>query len=85
MNRDKQKTININGYDVPEPVRELPSDLTVYWCPSILSTTYMSHAFAWLNGEFDVALLKRGLVHLTKEAAELHSKALLSFTNGEIK
>ena len=34
----------------------------------------------WNNSNYNYHFLKAGLIHLTPEAAELHAKALLSFT-----
>ncbi len=77
--RKKQKTININGFEVPEPVREpLPYGTeyyTIELCVDVLRLQYI-----WNNDRVDARLLKAGIIHLTPEAAELHAKALLSFT-----
>lgn len=80
--RRKPKTISINGFEVPEPLREAPVDgakvylvdLAISLEAKVMSYTYQSCIVA--NRLF----LEAGLVHLTKEAAELHAKALLSFT-----
>lgn len=80
--RRKPKTININGYEVPEPIRDLPnlgkpgSSETV-WIPSL--TEYPSFAMG-VGNSYTKVFFDRGLCHLTKESAELHAKALLSFT-----
>lgn len=75
--RRKPKTININGFEVPEPARE----------PLLFGQTYFT-LFGisdcvkreWEGATIDVSRLKLGLIHLTAEAAEIHAKALLSFT-----
>ena len=36
----------------------------------------------WANDHYDSALLKRGLVHLNKEAAIAHAKALIKVSGG---
>lgn len=77
--RRKQKTININGFEVPEPLREAPTKDTEYFCVNFLHTNLVSE-WAWCNHDIEYEYLTKGLIHLTKEAAELHAKALLSFT-----
>ena len=39
-------------------------------------------AMTWVNNRYDNALLKRGLVHLNKEAAIAHAKALIKVSGG---
>lgn len=77
--RRKPRTININGHEVPEPVREPLVDGSSYWIPSTepISCTAFQR---WSNDEYDQKWLKRGLIHITREAAALHARALLSFT-----
>lgn len=78
--RVKPEPININGVEVPKPEADrLPYDATYYY-PSLSAYGELSRASRWLDGEDDRTLLSRGLVHLTREAAETHAKALLSFT-----
>ena len=76
--RRKPRTININGYEVPEPLRTAPAANTR--CYLVRGYIY-PFEFRWehLASSRD-AYLKMGMIHLTKEAAELHSKALRSFT-----
>ena len=74
----KPKTININGFEVPEPVREPLSIGDEYFTPTVLGDKACQ--INWRNDGNCMKRLKNGLVHLTKEAATLHSKALLSFT-----
>lgn len=71
--------ININGFEVPEPIRE-PLELnTLYYIPALSAPMgYLEHS--WGNTNPDWKELNLGLIHLTKEAAILHAKALLSFT-----
>lgn|SRR5574343_43687 len=83
--RRKPKTININGFEVPEPLREIPKEkTTVYYVDLIYSegvTEYVYYPDLEERSYIIKAGLPLGIVHLTKEAAELHAKALLSFTN----
>jgi hypothetical protein len=77
--RRKPKTIKIGEFDVPAPETERPVEGTVYYYPS-LTTEAGYGSTRWYNASIDKELLERGLVHLTKEAAIAHTKALLSFT-----
>jgi hypothetical protein len=76
--RRKPRTININGHDVPEPVREQLKEGRRYYSPCIASG--MGRVDIWTNHNMDNRLLELGIIHLTREAAEAHAKALLSFT-----
>lgn len=80
--RRKPKTININGFEVPEPCRTQLEDGDNYY---IASPTYegLSEEYIWRNDNCDRRWLNSGLVHLTSEAAKLHAKALLSFTQSK--
>ena len=77
--RRKPRTININGFEVPEPLRVAPEIGTPYFLVDINIESRIDKIF-WGNDKSDERWLSRGLIHLTKEAAELHAKALLSFT-----
>jgi hypothetical protein len=72
--RIKPKTININGYDVPEPVRETKEG-QLLWSFKIDRAYPYAHHY---GENHDIVMY--GIAHLTEEAAELHRKALLSFT-----
>lgn len=71
------KTISINGFEVPEPLREAPEYATAYW-----TIDYHEAAFPvqWSNRVGERKWLADGICHLTREAAKAHSEALLSFT-----
>jgi hypothetical protein len=72
-------TININGFEVPEPMRVAPPFHSEYWTLWIYRSE-LGCAWNWINSEGDRKRLSRGICHTTKEAAEAHAKALLSFT-----
>lgn len=76
----KPATININGFEVLEPMREAPRNGTKYWVGDVRGVETPANGFLWAGDCIDRCLLARGLCHTTKEAAELHAKALLSFT-----
>jgi hypothetical protein len=77
--RRKPRTININGFEVPEPVRE-PLGIDVHYYIPYLGGPSLAVDTVWWNDDCDTNRLKSGIVHLTKEAAMIHAKALLSFT-----
>lgn len=81
--RRKPKVILINGFDVPEPVREPLNQGQAYYIPIIANSFNSPNPYAqfmWTGTSIDNHWLSRGLIHLTKEAATLHAEALLSFT-----
>ena len=80
--RRKPRTIRIGDYDVPEPVRESLEDGQVYFAVALLvrEDKVPAYKLEWEGDLIDIRLLEQGRIHLTKEAAELHAKALLSFT-----
>lgn len=77
--RRKPKVILINGHEVPEPHRTPLEIDKVYW-----TITFFGGGGAtcwwWKGSAEDEICLKNGFVHLTKEAAEKHYNALISFT-----
>ena len=73
------KTIRIGEYDVPEPVREPLEDDKEYWGVDPMAEE-LAWKYKWHNALFCNLRLRRGLIHLTKEAAVIHAKALLSLT-----
>lgn len=75
----KPKTININGYEVPEPLQNAPEGGTMYWYPNT-SDTHVAYSHYYSYYQYHVDRLVNGLVHLTQEAAQKHLDALLSFT-----
>ncbi len=77
--RRKPRTININGFEVPEPVREPLKTDTDYYYPHFGSSSLICDS-VWWHDDCDARRLKSGIIHLTKEAAAIHAKALLSFT-----
>lgn len=72
------RNINVNGFKVPEPCRVMPKVNTNYYCPSPHSPQFCLESVVTGN-EYDSVALERGLMHLTKEAAIAHCKALLGF------
>jgi hypothetical protein len=77
--RIKPKTITINGHEVPEPMRVAPEYGKEYWIASLTSPMLVTVS-QWDSTQSDSSWFSRGICHSTKEAAEAHAKALLSFT-----
>lgn len=74
--RVKPKTILVNGFEVPEPMREAPKNGNKYFTHSLMAKEFNCGA-TWENDGVDVRMLERGLCHTTKEAAIAHAKAML--------
>lgn len=73
------ETIKIKGIEVPKPETNKPKQGARVYIPSLQDTTYFHHIY-WDNSAFHYDLLTKGLIHLSKENAIAHAKALLSFT-----
>ena len=86
--RRKPKTIRIGNYEVPEPLQELPACVLVAQVYVVClheDKGYLTPSFFISKTlEFQKELIAKQICHLKKEAAELHAKALLSFTTTEI-
>lgn len=80
----KPKTIRIGNYDVPEPLREAPEVGTYVYVLDITHIDKWIHVPFGENPHGHRRLLIKGLLHLSREAVELHAKALLSFTTTEL-
>lgn len=69
--------IEINGHKVPEPEQKALKYREKYWTPNI-HYGERSVCYDWFGSAINDCHLRHGLVHKTKEAAEIHAKALLS-------
>lgn len=78
--RRKPQTVNINGYEVPEPYRGEMRYGQFYYIPN-LDSSELYNTLIWYKDACDQKVIERGLLHLSKEAAIKHAEALLSFTN----
>lgn len=77
--RRKPHFIEINGHQVPEPVRSRLQDNEIYYYP-VVSLRDLFYESSWEGDERDLNRLRAGIIHLSREAAITHAKALLSFT-----
>lgn len=74
----KHPSIQIGDYDFPEPVRKPLAIGQEYW---VITLDYGACQHIWTGSNQEIhCWLVRGLIHLTKEAADAHIAALLSFT-----
>ena len=74
--RIKPRTIKVNGFDVPEPMREAPKKGTEYFVAH-LGASHMHGRATWNDDGIDLCYLQRGICHATKEAAIAHANAML--------
>lgn len=75
----KPKTININGFEVPEPVREPLKHDEDYWLVNLDDESGFMFS-KWRNNKTENFWLLKGMIHRSEVAAVLHAKALWSFT-----
>ena len=73
---EEPKTIKVNGFDVPEPMREAPAWGASYFSAKPNAEGYYN-GYSWLDLPLESRWLQRGLLHTTAEAAVAHAKAML--------
>lgn len=72
--RRKPKTIKVNGFDVPAPVRTALNGSV--WLAAPHAHSY-SVEFPILKTDWEMLVLQRGLFHATEKDAVAHAKAML--------
>jgi len=75
--RRKPQTITVNGREVPAPHNGELANGVNYYAASTISMTYYYRMCVGGSYEPEVSQ-KRGILHLTKEAAVAHAKAMLN-------
>lgn len=75
--RIKPATVSINGIEAPKGLTEAPALGTKYYIPEIGQRYTCVNSFTWTHDTFDLMMLERGIVHLTKENAIAMAKAML--------
>lgn len=76
--RLKPRTITVNGREVQAGETVAPTERCQYWFPCFREEELVE-SFPWDDDDKeDIKLLELGLVHLTKEAAIAHAKAMLN-------
>lgn len=83
--RIKPKTIRIGDIDVPEPVREALKSGEHYYVVTIAGTRLSATHMVYVGYEYEKGWLSRGLIHLTREDAELHANALILVSGGSVE
>lgn len=73
--RRKPSVVMIGGVEVPKPETTAPQVGTKYWHASPTKHT----ACYWNNDNYDKDILNAGILHLTKEGADKHRKALFDY------
>ena len=61
----------------PAPERTAPPEHFPYYSPAVKGSDAYALSGIWCGCKHDIALLKKGLVHRTRENALQHAKALL--------
>lgn len=77
--RRKPKTLRIGEFDVPEPWRMPLESGQKYYAVNFGVDNSVAF-FPWAGDGCDFRFLEAGVLHLTREAAELHARALISLT-----
>lgn len=78
-----QQYIFIDDIEFPKPETEKPKLLSEYYIADLSDDTYYSQA-VWHDAEWDLHYLNVGIVHLTKDNAIAHAKALIKLNGGKI-
>ena len=73
--RRKQKTHVVNGFTVPEPLREAPPKNSMYYIEEPADSEFC-RGYEW-DSDFDARCMRRGIAHATKEGAIANCKARL--------
>jgi hypothetical protein len=74
--RVKPRPVVVNGVDVPSPEVTLPAEGVQYYTPDAKESDGVNTIFSGDLENYDLRLLRRGLIHLTKENALKHAEAL---------
>ena len=77
------ETIEINGIEIPKAETKAPSCGTRFYIPVLHDVTEF-YALDWNNSKLHHEFLAKGLIHLSKDNAIAHARALLSFTSREL-
>lgn len=77
------ESIQIGGIHVPKPLMTPPPRGTQYW-RVVIDDSALVGALTWDGDRYDELALKRGVLHLTKENAVAHAKALIKVSGGRV-
>lgn len=73
--------IQIGGIHVPKPLMTPPPIGTRYW-RVVIDDVPLTDGLTWDGCEYDKIILNRRMLHLTKENAVAHAKALIKVSGG---
>lgn len=83
--RIAQEMITVGDVSFPKPESEPLEVGTAYWVTNPTYPYYSSiTTFLWGSGSKDKQHLQRGLIHLTRDAAIQHGKALIKLSGGTV-
>lgn len=82
--RLKPRTIRIGEIDVPMPEKTEPKHGAAYFFPVVKGNGHLSVIDCWEGREDQKITLRRGLLHLSNEAAYIHAKALILVSGGKV-
>ena len=77
-----QEMITVGDVSFPKPVSKPLRMGETYFFPSLIETGLVNW-FEWTDDRLDFNLLKSAMVHLSKENAIAHAKALIKLSGGE--
>ncbi len=80
--RIKPRTIMIGDMEIPSPLQEAPSDNTKYWTVSFFDEYSLVVGRFWCGSGNDIAFLRHGLIHLDRDSAIDHARALITISGG---
>ena len=75
------ESIQIGGIHVPKPLMTPPPIGTPCW-RVVIDDIPLADGLPWDGCEYDKIMLNRRILHLTKENAEAHAKALIKASGG---
>lgn len=75
--------ITIGDVSFPKPENEKPELTTEYYMPCLNSEAFYTRYF-WEDCEVDQRFLRIGILHLTRENAVAHAKALIKLSGGNV-
>lgn len=81
---EPKRMITIGEYEFPEPVREPLKVGQGYHTASLSSGEGFTELWSWRGDDIDKAFLNMGIIHLTKEDAITHAKALVKINGGNL-
>lgn len=82
--RRRPKMRRLNDFGYPEPESAAPAVGTRYWFPNIKWHDRLSSTCVWEGSKFDFYHLHRSLIHLSKENAEAHARAIILAGGGAV-